>query len=422
MVEINMVGEPQQAVILCGGRGIRLKTLTDTLPKPMAPVNNRPFLEYLLRQLDAQGIKKFLLLTGYLTDCIENYFGDGSRWGWSVIYSRGPVEWDTGRRIFEARNLIEGRFLLLYSDNFIQFNLSRLLKLHLDSKRSISLTLVSKTNGNIKIFDGKVLAYDRARSNNGFDYVELGYMLVERDEVIEDLRKLSGFPDVNFSALLEFYGRNERLSALVMRDSYYSISDPKRLEITREYLTPKKIILMDRDGTINVKADEGKYIENWATFRWIVDTRIAMKKLAQQGFEFIVITNQAGIARGIVGEAEVANIHKHMVEELANDGIKIRCVYVSPHHWSENSFERKPSPGMFIRASQEHKFRLDHCFYVGDDDRDCIAAANAGCAMAHLAKASSLLEIQEMPAIYLKAERFTDLVDNILSKYQIWDN
>ena len=67
---------------------------------------------------------------------------------------------------------------------------------------------------------------------------------MERDEVIEDLRKLSGFPDVNFSALLEFYGRNERLSALVMRDSYYSISDPKRLEITREYLTPKKIILM----------------------------------------------------------------------------------------------------------------------------------------------------------------------------------
>ena len=70
--------KPSQAVVFCGGLGSRLRPLTDNLPKPMAPILDKPFLEYLLQQLAAQGIKRFVLLVGYLSEIIQDYFGMGA--------------------------------------------------------------------------------------------------------------------------------------------------------------------------------------------------------------------------------------------------------------------------------------------------------------------------------------------------------
>jgi histidinol-phosphate phosphatase family protein len=416
-----MMSYPLQAVILCGGRGSRLRPLTNTLPKPMAPVNGRPFLEYLLRQLEGQGVSQFLLLTGYLADCIEDYFGDGSRWGWSIAYSRGPAEWDTGRRIYEAREKIGRRFIMLYSDNFVQFNFHRLRSLHESRKSPISLLLSPKDRGNIKFLDGAVCAYDKSRTGDGLDFVEVGYMLVNRDEMLDDLKKIAGFPNISFSNLLERYAGSGRLSGLVVKDAYHSVSDPVRLELTARYLAPKRIILIDRDGTINKKAAPGEYITTWENFEWRMDTRLAMGKLAKLGFEFIVITNQAGIARGLVSEEAVADIHVRMVGELAADGIKVRDVYMSPHHWNDDSFQRKPAPGMFFKASKEHLIRLDHCLYIGDDERDCIAAANAGCGMVYLTDETTAPSIPEMPSPYLTAGSVMTVTGKIVAQYQAWE-
>ena len=104
---------------------------------------------------------------------------------------------------------------------------------------------------------------------------------------------------------------------------------------------------------INKKAKRGEYISNWSQFKWISDTRFAMKILAQKGFKFIVISNQAGIARGMVDLNELENIHINMKNELLNDGIEILDIYVCPHHWNEDCFCRKPSPGMLFEASKD---------------------------------------------------------------------
>ena len=112
---------PVQAVILCGGLGTRLQPYVTNLPKPMINCNGKPFLWYLLQQLYDQGVDQFILLTGYLAEKIEDYFNDGSAWGWKIQYSKGPIEWDTGKRIWEARTQLDDFFLLLYSDNFALF-------------------------------------------------------------------------------------------------------------------------------------------------------------------------------------------------------------------------------------------------------------------------------------------------------------
>src|SRR5689334_8535106 len=113
----------QQAALFCGGLGTRLRPFTDTLPKPMIPINGRPFLEFLIEQLREQGIAKIVLLTGYRGEQIRHHFEDGRRFGIRITYSEGPAEWETSRRLWEARTLLDPRFMLLYSDNFIPFRL-----------------------------------------------------------------------------------------------------------------------------------------------------------------------------------------------------------------------------------------------------------------------------------------------------------
>src|SRR5581483_11448900 len=85
-VEGRTYSRPRQAVILAGGRGERMRPLTDDKPKPMIPVNGRPFLEYQIVQLAEQGFERVLLLLGYRAEAVREYFGDGARWGIRIDY------------------------------------------------------------------------------------------------------------------------------------------------------------------------------------------------------------------------------------------------------------------------------------------------------------------------------------------------
>ena len=87
----------------------------------------------------------------------------------------------------------------------------------------------------------------------------------------------------------------EQVAGYVSHDPYHSISDPERWKLTEKYLSPKKILLIDRDGVINQKAPRGEYIDSWEKFFFIPENIQGMKILSEYGFSFIVISNQAGI-------------------------------------------------------------------------------------------------------------------------------
>src|ERR1700693_1478350 len=86
-IEGRVEDRPRQAVILAGGRGERMRPITDDRPKPMIPVLGRPFLEYQIEQLRNQGFERILILLGYLPEVVQNHFGDGSRFGVRIDYS-----------------------------------------------------------------------------------------------------------------------------------------------------------------------------------------------------------------------------------------------------------------------------------------------------------------------------------------------
>src|SRR5712672_4845677 len=81
-------GHTMKAVILAAGKGTRMKELTDELPKPMLKVQGRPILEHILQGILAAEVQEIFIVTGFRAQVIEQYFGDGSRWGARIVYGR----------------------------------------------------------------------------------------------------------------------------------------------------------------------------------------------------------------------------------------------------------------------------------------------------------------------------------------------
>src|SRR5690348_17843675 len=98
-IEGRIYGRPKQAVILAGGRGTRMRPITNDRPKPMVPILGRPFLEYQIEQLHEQGFERALILLGYLPDVVQSHFGDGREWGMEITYSVTEPDQLTSSRI-----------------------------------------------------------------------------------------------------------------------------------------------------------------------------------------------------------------------------------------------------------------------------------------------------------------------------------
>jgi len=382
----------QQAVILCGGRGTRLRPLTDTVPKPLVTVAGKPFLEHLLLQLHANGYLEIVLLTGYLGHLIEETIGDGSKFGLKVVYQQGPEEWETAERLRHAKELLEDHFLLLYGDNYCNFQHSRLEKAFLQHGKLACLSVFARSaRANIAFTpEGQIHSYDPSRTFPGLNGVEIGYALFSKE-----IFRYFTEANESFSKVLVRLGAARELAAFVQKHVYYSVSELERLQIVDAYLTPKKILLVDRDGTINRKAPKAQYITQWSDFEVIPETLEGLKRFAASGWSFIIISNQAGVARGMLTEQQVWDIDTKLVELLARNQISVLKSYYCFHHWDENCQCRKPEPGMLIQASQDFLLPLETTWYIGDDARDCTAAWRAGCRAAFIGPAS---EVESLPA------------------------
>lgn len=384
----------------------------------MAPVNGRPFLLYLIEQLRDQGIDRFVLLTGYRGETVREYFSDGRDLGVAITYSEGPAEWETARRVAEATHALEARFLLLYSDNYVPVDIANLVDLHESRHPAITLLLSRKKSGNIRVDgDGHVVGYDPTRTAPNLEYVEIGYMVVERDAILPLLEPR----DQSFSRVLVRLASEGRLAGLVTGDAYHSISDLQRWKLAEQYLADKRILLIDRDGTINERAPRGEYVGRWKDFRWVPDTVEAMRLLSAAGFRFIVLSNQAGIGRGVLTADQVSGLNERMRDALAAEGIEILDMYVCPHRWEDGCDCRKPAPGMFFRAAREHLVRLDRTIYIGDDPRDALAAHNAGC-ISLLVGPERDIDPGAGAAPAATAETLEQLVPWIVARFEAWES
>lgn len=130
------------AIVLAGGFGTRLRGEVPDLPKPMAPVNGRPFLEHQLDCWLAQGIRHFILSVGYRREVIMEHFGDAYR-GARIDYAVETEPLGTGGGLFGAMKLLDGEetFLLLNGDTFFELDLARLANFHEQRRSDLTFSL-----------------------------------------------------------------------------------------------------------------------------------------------------------------------------------------------------------------------------------------------------------------------------------------
>lgn len=154
-----------QAVILAGGKGRRLAPYTTVFPKPLMPIGEMPILEIVIRQLKKHGFTKIVLAVGHLAGLIEAYFGDGSKWGVEIKYSREDEPLGTAGPLSLINDLDEN-FLVMNGDLLTNIDYSGLMRYHLENA---ALTTISMYTKDVPISLG-VLELDD--EGNIVDYIE----------------------------------------------------------------------------------------------------------------------------------------------------------------------------------------------------------------------------------------------------------
>ena len=140
----------------------------------------------------------------------------------------------------------------------------------------------------------------------------------------------------------------------------------------------RRAVFLDRDGTLNVKAPEGEYITSPADLRLLPGAADAVRILNEAAMFVVVVTNQRGIARGLLSPDTHAQIMERMTDLLAQRGAHLDAVYVCPHEVGTCGC-RKPAPGLLLRAESEHPdIDLGQSVTVGDAESDIDAGREAG--------------------------------------------
>lgn len=139
----------------------------------------------------------------------------------------------------------------------------------------------------------------------------------------------------------------------------------------------RRCVFLDRDGVINEKAPPHDYVRNWSDFRFLPNIVDWIRLFNALGYLVIVISNQRGVARGIMSAADVEDIHRRMTAELATRGAILNDIYYCPHEEGECDC-RKPRPGLVLQAREKWDIDLAESLLIGDADSDAELAMNCG--------------------------------------------
>ena len=182
-----------------------------------------------------------------------------------------------------------------------------------------------------------------------------------------------------------------------------------------------RAVFLDRDGVINQSPPEGDYITRWEDFHILPGVAEGIALLNHADFSVIVVTNQRCVAKGLITEADLQQMHARMTDDLARAGAKIDAVFYCPHDIEPRCDCRKPAPGMLLSAARLHGIDLRASWMIGDSDNDVEAGRNAGCKTARViatdVTSSERARISEAPMTAdITASSLLDAVRRILKR------
>lgn len=393
-----------QVVVLAGGRGTRLKAVTGTMPKALAPVNGYPLLDLQLTHFAASGVKDVLVLTGYGADRIAAYCGDGSAWGLSVRCVEEPDALGTAGAVSHAKSLLAPEFMVTYGDTVFDFDLARMTAAHRSSSQMVTLLLHPNDHpqdSDLVEVDGadRVVAFHPYPHTSGLwlpNLVNAGVYVLSRD-ILDWFDGLPGRPDFGKHVFPHLLRSGQYLQGYRSPEYIKDAGTPERLaqvsrdlasgRVTRQSLrVPTPAVFLDRDGTINREIGG---VVNPEDMELIPGASTAIARLNKSNYRTVIVTNQAVIARGDCSEATLQLIHNRMETLLGGDKAFIDRIYYCPHI-PDRGFPgerldlkircdcRKPEIGMVTKAASDLNLELSASWMVGDSTGDVETARRAG--------------------------------------------
>ncbi len=377
-----------EAIILAGGKGTRLQSVVSDVPKPMAPIGQKPFLYYQMKYLIGRGITKIILSVGYKSEVILNYFGSTFE-GIPLEYVVETSPLGTGGGVRLALSAAESEQILVCNgDTFFEFGLSKLRFVH--SSCGSLLTFAIKEIDNDGRYGGMQINQQAAvqgftpKNITGKTFINAGIYLIDKQRFLDHTPAETTFSlEDDFLAVKVHEGN---FYASPFNDSnFIDIGIPSDYE-RGQSLIPQwsqkgnkkfQTIFLDRDGVINRKIDGG-YVTKPEELEILPGVTERLKLWCDTGKELFIITNQRGIGRGLMTVNDLHEVHYSLLREFEREGITIRDIKFCPD-MDLTSPRRKPNPGMLLDLFEEYPhLNKETTLFIGDSFSDLLAGKAAG--------------------------------------------
>lgn len=390
-------------VIIAGGKGTRIASINNEIPKAMIPVNGKPVLEYQIELAKRYGYTDILLIVGYLGHVIRSYFGDGSQWGVNISYFEETTPLGTAGALAELRDELTEDFFVFYGDTVMDVALDEMLLFHLSHHADATLFL----HPNDHPYDSDIVKLNREKEVVNLYSKPHPNDLVCRNLVNAALYILSPriLPCISRNVKSDFgkdvfpKALNEGLGLYGYVSSEYikDMGTPDRYEkVCNDVVTGKverlnrkhkrAAVFLDRDGVVSKEVD---LLSSFEQMELIDGAADAIRYINQKGYLAIIVTNQPVIARNLCTIEELEYIHDKLETLLGAEHAYVDDIYYCPHHpdsgYPEERKEykiqcncRKPQPGMLLQATSDWNIDLSASFMIGDRESDRLAGKNAG--------------------------------------------
>ncbi len=364
-------------VILAGGKGTRLKSIT-TKPKPLFEFNKIPFLQHQLNHLSKYNFTEIIILVGYKSNFFIKYKDNIiNSIKIKIVKEKKPL--GTGGALYNLKNIIKNDFIVVNGDTHFPININDFV---IDRKNSLAfIALVKNVNYksntslvNLSLYKKKII-YDKKSNlmNAGIYYF--------KKEIFKYLFKGSySLEKKIFPKLIS----EKKLSGKKYNNFFIDIGTPSNLKFFKQNskkILFKKSAFLDRDGVINF--DYG-YVNKLADFKLRPGVLQGLRFLIKKKYNIFIVTNQAGIAKKKFMFKEYLNFNQKLKKFFSNKNVFFDAVEFCPHHpnalikkYKKKCNCRKPKNGMIEKIIKNFCCTRKSSFFIGDKNSDMLAAKSS---------------------------------------------
>lgn len=359
-------------VILCGGRGTRLKKITKYVPKPLLKIEKTSFLKIIINFYQKYNFNKIYLLAGFKGNKIKKEFHNKY---FNSIKCEVLIEkklQGTGGSLLKLKKKIKNNFLLVNGDSYINYDLLEFLKPHKNNDYKILLAKNKNYKENSKLINLDLDSNKNLIFKKKTNKFNAGVYLLS-NKIFRYIKKNCSLEN-NVIANLIY---KKKIKGQLTSGYFIDIGIKKNLILARKTLKDeikKPAIFFDRDGVLN--HDYG-YVGTYERYKWSNNAVNALKFINKNNYYIFIVTNQSGIGRGYYSEKDFHNLNYKIKKYLQKKGIFINDILFCPHHplKAKGKYKikcncRKPNIGMINIIKKNWVIDLKRSFFIGDKKSD----------------------------------------------------